>query len=329
MRVILEDDAFNGADELALTGLIHRSISKKCYLGVRNESGKYYTRWKAGASSAVVSALDIVQAWDLFDASVFRTITVCVGGSNDRSWFGRPPRISLSETLALIDTPFRILLENGRYDRAFLLAMSNDDDHDLLLRLENERRLVFAGGGGIDELRELVNETYSRETVRHLRCWALFDSDAPSPGAVSKSAHDTAQALDEAEIPRHMLQRRAIENYMPRGTLGVWAYIMPGSGKDRVAKLEALVRMTPDQRAHYHMKSGFSLTPTADEQTLFKNLSDADRIVLKDGIGKRLSDLYRDVERGKLRRHIKADGSDVELTGPISSLIEMLRVPHG
>lgn len=329
MRIVIEDDAFRDADDLTLTSLIQKAISKKCYLSVRNENGKYFTRWRENASNAAISALDTAQAWDLFDASVFRTITVIVGNSNDRSWFSHPPRISLSETLALIETPFRILLENGRYDRAFLLAMCSDDDHDLLLRLESERRLAFVGAGGIDELRELVNETYSRESVRHLRCWALFDSDAPSPGAVSKSACDTGQALDEAEIPKHMLQRRAIENYIPNGTLGVWAYSAPGSRKERVAKLEALARMTPDQRAHYHMKSGFSPTPTAGEEALFKNLSDPDRVALKDGIGKKLSDLYREVERDKLRRHIKADRSDVELTGPITSLIEMLRVPHG
>lgn len=329
MRFILQDEAFADPDDFAITSLVQKGLSKKCYISAPHANSKHFAAWSSGVDPKILTAIRTLTEWDLLDATVFRTTTVHIGSAVDNAWFSQPPRISIAQALELAETPFRVLLENGRYDKAFLLAMCDDDDHDLLVRLESQKRLMFIGPGGIDELREVVRETYGVEKGRHLRCWAMFDCDAPSPGAYSKAALATAEACDDADIPRHMLQRRAIENYLPNGTLNTWAYDSPTAKTVRLQKVEAVARLTPDQRAHYHMKQGFPTNPTEAETLLFADLTDADRTLLAEGLGKRLSDLYREVQREKLRRHIRAGQTEVELAAPIAKLVEMLRVPHG
>lgn len=328
MRLIIQDEAFIEADDLAITSLVHKGLSKKCYISVPHPGGQF-TAWCARVDAKIVTAIETLTEWDLLDAAMFRTVTIHVGAATDDAWFAQPPRISVAQALELVETPFRILLENGRYDKAFLLAMCGDDDHDLLVRLEREKRLMFIGPGGIDELREVVRETYSGEKGRHIRCWAMFDCDAASPGAYSSAALATAGVCDEADIACHMLQRRAIENYLPNGTLNTWAYSSASTKLERIPKVEALFRLTADQRSHYHMKNGLSEKPTDEEALLFGGVPQQDRDLLTEGFGRKLSDLYREIPRDKLRRHIRAGQTDVELAAPIAKLVEMLRVPHG
>lgn len=102
-------------------------------------------------------------------------------------WFGAPPRLSMRLAIELVDTPFKILVENGRFDRAFLLAMCSDEHRAFLEGLEAQRRLAFHGAGGIDELRESVNDQFIKDQVRHLKYWAIFDSD-PKEGRVGNLA---------------------------------------------------------------------------------------------------------------------------------------------
>jgi hypothetical protein len=104
----------------------------------------------------------------------------------------------------------------------------------------------------------------------------------------------------------HLLEKRAIESYLPHTVLRRF-----DSSALFKEKVDSLFRMTAEQRRHYHMKAGFRLkdnpSPTkaeyqaspdvqAGEKALFASVPCADWNQLSGGFGKRLSSIFTEVE---------------------------------
>lgn len=173
------------------------------------------------------------------------------------------PTFLLGEALTLLRTPFRLLLEDGVTDRAFILAAATEEDRAVLSRAERERWLVFEHGGGLTSIARLFDVATPGglgDGLARLRVFLVYDSDRLAPAKPSKRSDDLASKCAACGLngPRrhHQLRRRMIENYLPlealqrreASTLGV---------RIRAAAVTAWQRLDAVQAHHYNMKTGF------------------------------------------------------------------------
>ncbi len=135
------------------------------------------------------------------------------------------------EALALLGRPLRILLENGRNDRAFILAFADSATHKALSEAEEAGWIVFETAGGINELALRLESAADAAAREVFRTMYLCDSDAREPGALTEIAAAIQQSLTALAIRLRrpaghfgcVLTRRAAENYAPPGDVLTWA----------------------------------------------------------------------------------------------------------
>lgn len=330
MKLVLTDSLFQGGDDLSVLSLLQRSLAKRCYIQVRSPQSHTYLRWREALSQTRRRAWDNQLEWTDRDSAVYRLATVEVVEGIVSDWAASPPKLNPSDALNLVDTPFKILLENGRYDRAFFLAMTPSVHRPFLQWLEDSDQLVFLGAGGLGELRMLVQEQIARKDHRRLTHWAMFDSDAGAPGVLSVDATATQDSCRAASVPCHVLERRALENYVPKAALYDWTTSERRQTPRRRALIDAFCRMTTDQRRHYHFKSGFSQTSGPAETALYAGVSGADRATLSDGVDKKaIGRLFATATQDRIWAQVERDGSGAELLPSLRHLMEILRVPYG
>ncbi len=330
MKLVLTDSLFQQSDDLDVLGLLQRAVAGRCYLDVRSPRADAYLRWVGGLLPGRRDAWERQLEWSLRDGAVHRIQSIEVTATGASDWTSTPIRLNVADATRLVDLPFTILLENARYDRAFLLAMAAPSYRPLLERLEKDGLLRFHGVGGLTELRLVVEQQISHRPDRRLTHWALFDGDAPAPGFASKDASDAAATCHSAELPFHRLQRRAIENYVPRGALADWAEDKRLSADKRRTRVSALFSLATDQRHHYHFKSGFNIQMTPEGEALYANVPGPVRAILANGLsGSEVGKLFHNDIRGRIRAQMDKDGAGAELVPSLARLMELLRVPHG
>ncbi len=328
--IFIIDGSYFGdvSDDINLLGLLQRANSRKCFIYVTDHEHPSYQDWLGGLSKARRDAWLFQIDWAIRQSATHRIFRVSLVHASQSEWDASPPRLSISDALRLIDTPFRIVLENGRYDRAFLLSMMSGISREYFEWLERSDQLIFWGAGGIGELRAVLDEQVAIKDHRRLTHWVMFDSDASSPGNRSNDAERVIASCQASGLPFHCLERRAIENYLPKGALYDWA----GTRNHRTQRrplVEALYQMSDLQRHYFHMKSGFSATPSAAEQALYAGLPQRVSSRLASGIDKKLSELFSAPGTARLREQIEREGSGEELAPSLSALMEILRVPYG
>jgi len=134
--------------------------------------------------------------------------------------------VKLSQAVNFLRMPFRILVEDNKSDRNFILSVATGGHRKVLLEREQNHWISFEHGGG-SGLAERA-EKYALQTLESLRTWVLFDSDALAPGFPSRQAKKIATVCGE-KIRFHQLQRRTIENYLPLLALEHWSKYVPTS----------------------------------------------------------------------------------------------------
>lgn len=178
--------------------------------------------WARGSFPAnVADSLELV--WSEGERVVSegaRVLTVRVKPDTARQFTGDCLELDPSTALALLGRPLRVLLENGRNDRRFLLAFAGGDQRNALERAEQQGWLVFETAGGITELKvraESVKEQLGRlgqdleasrseqdreNCLELLRTMMISDSDArelPAKDHRSTEAATIAECLDKLE----------------------------------------------------------------------------------------------------------------------------------
>lgn len=170
------------------------------------------------------------------------------------------------DCLTFLAQPFSVIVENEWFDGAFILWMARALKRDALISAYRANRFVFRHAGGKGSLERsasvLSRGVWPAPNGRHsraMRLWAcaVLDNDAKYPGHVPNA--DLISGLAPWVAFVHELARRSIESYIPHTALS--RYDRSGFFKDRV---DALFRLTPDQRRHYHMKNGLRLKEDAD-----------------------------------------------------------------
>jgi len=241
-----------------------------------------------------------------------------------------------SNAFALLGRPLRILLENGRNDRAFLLAFADRATHDTLIEAEQAGWLAFETAGGIGELKVRLLEA-ADSPMDVMRTMYLCDSDVRTPAALSTDAESVSDSLEALHREFHrpprehffglVLTRRSAENYAPPGDVLQWACSRygrdswdlirkagtvpgrkglsdgpgsPGGTRRQLLAAIALRELPPEIRAFLDFKEGYkdSNGNIRTDLTIWKELDSFQQCVLRNGFGKTFSASFYSQRKG-------------------------------
>jgi hypothetical protein len=255
---------------------------------------------------------------------------------------GPVPRLTVFDATRLLSRPLVVLVENRRNDGAFLRKVLPPERRREFERYERDGFVRIDSEGGLGEMRRRV-QRLAGVPEEAARVCLVFDRDCrdvdagnpPSPRP-SMEAQDLAQRCAAVQEPwplrHHMLQRRAIENYLPAAALFGWA----GADSGRRDVVEAFNALTTNQRWCFPMKHGLlgDVPKKAERESLeqakarledrhlaplFHPLVGPNRERLRHGFGGDIAGLFHDQE-GVARVH----DADIEPAERIAivSLIE-------
>jgi hypothetical protein len=251
--------------------------------------------WESWVATLPASLADEVRL--VWEEGVRRQIA---GGPSERvavapvaaSRFDATPLVvTPREALVLLGRPLRVLLENGRNDRAFVLAFADTATRRALEVAEREGWIVFETAGGIGELLQRIVAASSSAEREVVRTMYLCDSDAREPGKPSGQAATVQRNLADLSTSYGrpaghfgaVLGRRAAENYAPPSDVLAWACGVfgrkasgviqqattppgkatlagepgdPASARRRLLAAIALKELPPDARGFLDMKEG-------------------------------------------------------------------------
>jgi hypothetical protein len=214
--------------------------------------------------------------------------------------WGDTPLLSLDSAKQLLQTPFKVWLENDINDGNFLLRTAKPEVRERLRYALDRNWLLFQHANGITSIPQRA-DVIGVSPKDRIRTFFLFDSDARLPQCPSRHARSAADKCREKGVPFHCLDRRAIENYIPLSALRRWAYASPPrrETKRRAEHVRVFARLTAVQRHHFNVADGFAgdgddpQWPRVSIEALYADLSDDDRSRLQQGFGRRIaSDVY-------------------------------------
>lgn len=145
----------------------------------------------------------------------------------------RALRLTLHDTMALLDEPVHLHLENSRHDYKFLLWLAEPAGRARLEAWARAPNKLVVSGAGTGELLSWFTTLARRDALsddeyrRLWRSWVMFDLDASGEDARRPSA-DIERLIEQCEkvYQRHgvplswvCLQRREIESYLPSEAL--------------------------------------------------------------------------------------------------------------
>lgn len=165
-------------------------------------------------------------------------------------------QIGPAAAIELMQRPYRVLLEDGIRDRDFLLRMCGPHEAAFLLEWMSRDWVEMEHGGGNSRMLQRLSElTRPPRDVRFLS--VLFDSEAAAPASPSVESEALRERCVSERIHHHQLQRRAIENYLPRSAFERWVSLGANRAEReaRRSRLEKHVhKLSPTERHHLRMK---------------------------------------------------------------------------
>jgi hypothetical protein len=197
---------------------------------------------------------------------------------------GQPGTLTPAAARRLAEQPLRVLMESRFSDGRFLDAVLELLGAPETLRMKRRGGLVYDHAGGVGDLPKLILERKSEAGTNPLRAVAFTDSDSRFPGDVRPDAQAVKNACASADVPCHVLGKRAAENYLPDGALTDWSVTVSA---DRRRRVTACLRLSATQRDHLHMKRGLPNLGGPDvlpaEQQLYVGVTPADLTALQSG----------------------------------------------
>jgi hypothetical protein len=191
-------------------------------------------------------------------------------GQQASHWRGTPPCLTVPDALRLLRTPLKLMVENRRNDRAFLLWLASPSYRRAIAEAEAKGWLEFVHAGGINEMLEQLKELDrlagddSRAWIERLRLWLLFDRDSrkqdrSAPSDTSNKLLETSASLAPPwPVMAHQLARRSIENYLPEHALYSWAED-PARTQQKIQRrhqVRAFFQASPAARDSFNVKKG-------------------------------------------------------------------------
>lgn len=296
MRVILRPDVFASPRTPELMVFLWLGASLRHRVVIEDEGDAGYLAW--------LGTLDPItrQDWErttkdgLEQGEVSPSrYDVHVTGQGTSRWSGDSPTLTVAAALDFLQRPYRVLVENGYSDAAFLVCVCDPETRSFIEERIDREWLEMEHCGGNTHMEKRVKSARRSPSTR-MRCSAVFDGDALRPGKPSPQS-ETLRNLCVPDLHHHQLQRRAIENYIPRAALEKWCKKAQGGAREnRRRRVEAYLAMTGPQQAHYNMKEGFSGDEKNTQKAgdLYAKLPAEARSLLDEGFGKDIASLYLD-----------------------------------
>lgn len=173
-----------------------------------------------------------------------------------------PQSLSPEKAVQFLRTPLKVLMENRLTDGVLLDAVFAVLASEEVRRLKEEAKAIaYDSPGGNGELKKLVRDLQvaAQRVGMPLRVVVFTDSDGRRAGEVSSKAQEIERECKKWGIPCVVLQKRSIENYVPDEAISEWRD-EPAQTNSR-PRIEALLRLTGEQRDHFPMKHGLKWTP--------------------------------------------------------------------
>jgi hypothetical protein len=226
--------------------------------------------------------------------------------------------------------PLYVCVENEVTDGIFLNAvismLATPELRSFMGRCDGSPiQTDHAGGSG--ELYKLIERRIveAKEDGLPFRAIVFTDSDERFPG---DRGHDQRQPLRIAELCKDngigclVLQKKAIENYIPDEVLRGWAN-EPGKQVVR-ALVDTVCRLTTEQRDHLPMKHKLK-TNIPDVADLFESVADSDMRILKNEcFGNEIIMLLKTNSQHLTADGLRARDGKSELDSLIAIIIEAL-----
>ncbi len=168
--------------------------------------------------------------------------------------------LALEAASILLTSPLSLLVENEINDGAFFVRMMAVVDPALVDLFRQPRPPIkFDNGGGKAETLRLVEHRaeLAAATGVPLRLLVLVDSDSKWPGHEDRDTLRLNRACLHAGAVLRVLNKRAIENYVPDGVLQSYASECPDLGPS----VTFVVGLPPGVRDYYPIRQG---VPAAD-----------------------------------------------------------------
>ncbi|MCK5524337.1 MAG: hypothetical protein KAI83_14490 [Thiomargarita sp.] len=157
------------------------------------------------------------------------------------------------DAISYLNKPAYVAVENQSSDGTFLDAMIHAFGRSELREAQTDGWWEYLHLGGFGEIKKRVESIRTQTLVGPLRIFVLTDSDCRYPGEVTPTIKKVKEYCDKVgDVPYAILQKRKIENYLPINAL--FRQHVPKKLKNIYT---AFLSLTPEQQAHYEMKTGF------------------------------------------------------------------------
>ncbi len=226
MRIQIKDDIFNSNDFTNLTHLI-RIVFQRPNNSV-NTKAKVYIDLDKCMNTMLYERLDSIDK-ELLEASTkdyfyeaSPSINYIVSNDNSKEAY------NLEEAIELLKEPFWILLENSKNDQEFIksIIFHFEVDNEYLRECLKNRWIQFDNAGGCGNMKNLLtsrinsfeNLAISHNTIprKYYRGIVILDGDREFSTQSTKQDYEKLiEYFAKYNIPFHILEKRAMENYMP------------------------------------------------------------------------------------------------------------------
>ncbi|MEA5402640.1 hypothetical protein VB776_06925 [Arcicella sp. DC2W] len=226
MRIEIKENIFNSNDHKKLDHLIRIVFERP--LGSVNTKAKVFIDLNECLNSNLYEKLDSIDK-ELLEVSTkdyfyedSPTINYTVSNDNNQESY------TLEEAIALLNAPFWILLENSRNDQELIksIIFNFDDNEEYLKDCLKNRWIEFDNAGGCGNVKNLLKQRinsfenfasiYSTNPRKYYRGIVILDSDKDFKTQTIKPEYVKLESFfQRTNIPYHILEKRAMENYMP------------------------------------------------------------------------------------------------------------------
>lgn len=302
MRVVIEDEVFaTPSNTLALTQLLHFAVIGRHTILTRpdfqRETDSAANRWLARQSQELreefLYGLEVSLQNEVKDFE--RDIAINIAPAPLECAVDKTPPTTLCLPLAaaniLLSRPLRLMVENDRNDRAFILMMLPATWRQLFERYEANQWVEFSSGGGLGELKKSLGLLVDQPAYERSRRVAIFDSDAREPKKPSRTSEDVRAQCKDLDVACHQLARRAAENYLPLPALLAWSERRPANTAPRRC-LQGYLSLNVEQRQHFNMRKGLRQDAKSGESSLYRDLPEEHRANLHEGFGDDVRSLF-------------------------------------
>lgn len=218
---------------------------------------------------------------------------------------------NLEEATAFFQEPLWILVENSMNDSNFVKAIIHhfDDSKEFLIDCLNNRWIQFTNAGGSAAKHEINNKLTAFDSLaahnfskneKYFKGFVIMDGDRDYPEQDVKDEYlKLTEFLDSKNIKWHILEKRAMENYMPDETIADIKNIKSTSLRpdDRkcVEWINVYKLLNNDQKNHLKFQSSKKFEDMElKAQNLYSNQMTTNYSILHEGIN------YRDNESSNI-----------------------------